>query len=680
MMREAFSVGIVLVAKDMYSSFVAKAQRDITRLGQVSKVQADEFSRSLAKWQKFGAVGLGITAVSSKVAGVFEDMVRQAGQSESSISRAFISMGGSAGMSREKLALFFSQQQTQWGNMTEEVSGALVSARGRLGDTQKGLDAVSAATVLSAARNVDLGESVDLVTRMYGLFGGGITSANTTQGKMVVTATELGVALQALGGDTAALSELLNVLGVRGSGAGQSMETVLAIAGQLGAVGMGGRTSLAIIAMLDKLSEQRLGLGGQFGTEFPKTAATGSLLSFLEDLRDRFAKLGVTNHQTQVDMLSASDAFGNGGAAVGYLIDNLDKLKAGYANLAKADPAEQARMAAEQLNTWAGMQKVLNGRIAETKEMLGSGAVPIVKAFNQALGGALLIVGKSQGFDRLLTGVTAVVGLSAEVGKIAGPLMTGVSALQLWNLNQNLAAALTAKTTATVQAQQLSMLGLKGGLTGVVGLMGEIAAIGGTFLLGWNIGRAIGELTGLDDALQKFLGHLFHGNVELTKGQEEKVQAITSAIRAGHAASVPAADMTMYLRYQREISKYGEDEAQFSARMQRSGIPQAALTGAGFSLGTSPVKAGALAAVPNMFASGGPVRRTGLALVHAGEYVLPRHDAAGGGAYHAPGSHITVNLPAFVATGHLDYDVRALARAIIRILPTELKAQARRYA
>jgi len=649
MMREAFTVGVVLMAKDMYSSFVAKAQRDITRLGQVSKVQADEFSRSLAKWQKFGAVGLGITAVSSKVAGVFEDMVRQAGQSESSISRAFISMGGSAGMSREKLALFFSQQQTQWGNMTEEVSGALVSARGRLGDTQKGLDAVSAATVLSAARNVDLGESVDLVTRMYGLFGGGITSANTTQGKFRVIASEVSTALKSAGGDTDELGSILGTFAVKAAGAGQSLETVLGLIAMLGASGAGPRFAMGMMQLFDKMSESRQNNPEQYAAWYPTTARTGNAIDFLTEIQKRLVALGATDARAQFDLLNSS--FGDAAPVISFLLTHMDQLtaKVKAQSLAGKDLTGVERQAADQMNTWDGVQKRLHGRVEEFKEMLGSGALPIVKSFDRAVGGMLQTMTGAPGiFKTFLAGGAGALGLGAEAGKVIGPGMTAISAIQLFSLNQKLAAALAAAGggVATGAAGAGVTGAASAGVAGIIGAAGGVAAFAGIII------AAIG-VAALQAAAAYTVGHWIRQKLGIPS-DAEVIRALTQPKSAG----------PQYPHW-----------THLGATAEPGFVGPPAPGALGSTLNLAPIMP-TVVPFSGSFASGGPVRRTGLALVHAGEHVLPR----GGGAYHAPGSHVTVNLPAFVATGSLDYDVRALARAIIRVLPTELKAQARRYA
>jgi len=700
MMNTAFTVGVVLMAKDLYSGVLAKAQRDITQLGKVSQVQADAFSQSLAKWQRVGVIGLGVTAASYKVAGVFEDLVREAGSAEAAVGKAFIQMGGRGGLTRDQLARVFSGIQTTWGIASEQTSAALGQAGGRLDDYAKGLGVVQVAATLSTARQMDLATSTDIITTLYKQFGKTITSVSTDQDKFRLIASEVSSALKSSGGDAGELGTILGTFAIKAAGAGQSLETVLGLIAMLGASGAGPRYAAGLMDLFGKMSEMRLSSPEGFAAMYPTAAKTGDILDFLGDLKKRFATLGVTDANDQLALLHG--VFEASDESVQFLLNNMDKLSGATDRMSAAgkDLTAVERQAEDQMGTWDGVQKRLTGRVHEFKEMLGTGALPVVKAFDKALGGALLTAGKSQGLDRLMSGFVAVVGLSAELGKVAGPVMTAVSALQLYNLNQRLAASLTATTTGTVQAQQLSMLGLKGGLTGVVGLMGEIAAIGGTFLLGWNIGRAIGELTGLDDALQKFLGHLFHGNVELTKGQEKTVEDVTAKLRAGKAASVSKEDMTTYLRYQREISKREENEGQFVRRMQRSGVPQGALVGAGFSLAPAAAdssKAGITAAVPNQFASGGPVGSTGLALVHEGEYVLPRSlvrkmgtvpraERSGGlspfssASGSAPHVSIRIESISVQGSGHLDYDVRALAKAIIRILPGELKAQARRYA
>jgi len=664
MMREAFTVGVVLIAKDMYSSFVAKAQRDITQLGRVSKVQADEFSRSLAKWQKFGAVGLGITAASAKIAGVFEDLVRTAGQQESSISRAFIQMGGSAGITREKLAGFFSEQTLKWGLLDNDISSAVSTAGGRLGDYSRGLDLVGVAATLSAARQMALATSTDIVATLYQQFGNTITGVNTEQDKFRMIASEVSTALKSAGGDTDELGSILGTFAVKAAGAGQSLETVLGLIAMLGASGAGPRFAMGMMQLFDKMSESRQNNPEQFAAWFPTTARTGNAIDFLTEIQQRLTALGATDAKAQFDLLNTS--FGEAAPAISFLLTHMDQLtaKVKAQTLAGKDLTGIERQAAEQMETWDGVQKRLHGRVEEFKEMLGSGALPIVKSFDRAIGGLLqTMTGAPSWVKTFLSGGVGLLGLGAEAGKVVGPGMTALSALQLFSLNQRLAAALAtagggaAAGAAGGLARGAAAGAASAGVSAVITAAGGVASLVAmcaaavvaqavTLTLSWLAGQALAKLLGiptLEDWLQK----------------------------KGAFASKPAAPQYPHWTHLGATAEPGfiGPPSPSSLIPHPSSFPK--------SLGFTPA-----------FASGGPVHRTGLALVHAGEYVLPKRGLSLRGALRDSQGLSPVLAPVNVriesisvqGSGHLDYDVRALARAIIRILPTELKAQARRYA
>lgn len=630
MMREAFSVGIVLMAKDMYSSFVAKAQRDITQLGRVSKVQADEFSRSLAKWQKFGAVGLGITAASAKIAGVFEDLVRTAGQQESSISRAFIQMGDSAGISREKLAGFFSEQKLRWGLLDEDISSAVSTAGGRLGDYSRGLDLVGVAATLSAARQMALAQSTDIVATLYQQFGNTITGVNTEQDKFRMIASEVSTALKSAGGDTDELGSILGTFAVKAAGAGQSLETVLGLIATLGASGAGPRFAMGFIQLFDKMAEWQLQRPEGFAAMYPTAAKTGDAIDFLTDIQSKLNSIGATDAKKQ--FLFLNEVFGEAAPAISFLLTHMDQLtaKVKAQSLAGKDLTGIERAAADQMETWDGVQKRLHGRVEEFKEMLGSGALPIVKSFDRAVGGMLqTMTGAPPWVRTILAGGVGVVGLGAEASKVVGPVMDAITAVGMMNLNRNLATAL--KAAGGGAATGAAGVGITGaasaGVSAVIGAAGGVAALIGIII------TAIG-ITAIQQATFFAVGQWIAGKLGITT----------------------------YSQWQEERNKRAAANAPGAGNFL---MPEVVVTA------ENPRTIGS---VPG-FASGGPVKRTGLAFVHQGEYVLPRHAAGSGGGVSIRIENITVS-----GTGHLDYDVRALARAIIRVLPGELKAQARRYA
>ena len=172
--------------------------------------------------------------------------------------RAFIAMGDSAGIARDGLRRWMSELKTTWGSTDEEISAAVRSAGGKLGDYKKGMDLVAISSQLAAAKGIDLAQSTDMVNQVFALFGGRISQASTDQGKFRVVASELNLALKAVGGNTDLLSTFLSTTGVRAAGAGQSLETVLAVLSQLGAVAPAADRASNSWASSDKLSEFRL--------------------------------------------------------------------------------------------------------------------------------------------------------------------------------------------------------------------------------------------------------------------------------------------------------------------------------------------------------------------------------------------------------------------------------------
>jgi hypothetical protein len=702
MMNTAFTVGVVLTAQNLYSGVIAKAQRDITMLGKVSQVQADAFSASLAKWQKVGAIGIGITAASYKVAGVFEGLVAEAGSAEAAVGKAFIQMGDQGGLTRDQLARAFSAIQTTWGIANEQTSAALGQAGGRLGDYAKGLGMVQVAATLSAARQMDLATSTDIVTTLFQQFGNTITGVSTDQDKFKVIASEVSTALRSAGGDTGELGAILGTFAIKAAGAGQSLETVLGLIATLGASGAGPRFAMGIMQLFDKMSEGRMANPAQFAEWYPTTARTGNAIDFLGEIQQRLVALGATDAKTQFDLLNAS--FGEAAPAISFLLTHMDQLtaKVNAQSAAGKDLTAVERQAEEQMGTWDGVQKRLTGRVGEFKEMLGSGALPVVKAFDKGVGSFLTtMTGAPQVFKTFLAGGVGLVGLAAEAGKIAGPGMTALATFGTYRQLAGIAKALRAAVSVGEESQYLTGPVLGGLQAGAAGA--RVAAGGGSLaaqssVAAGALGMGSGGLAAAAVVAAAALGVLALGVYAASQPGKERP--------AGEF--VPGGETQWQYEGLKPITpgKMLTPAQQYAQSYLGPGITPVPATGL---FGTGRSVRDIATSMPK-FAEGGPVGSTGLALVHEGEYVLPKRTVRDlfrssasrpqssvlspqssalpsvSGDYNAPGSRpsITVNLPSFQATGNLDYDSRAFARAVLRVLsrdlPTELKAQARRYA
>ena len=165
-MKTAFEVGIVLLARDMYSGVMAKAQRNLEVLRKQSQTAADDFEKSLAKWKKVGAIGLSITSVGVATTNFMKGALAQAGETESAIGRVLIDMGESANVSKEMIKKAFSEIKTTWGMTDAEISDSMRAAGGRFNDYARGITATSVASVLATARSIDLGSATNLLTTL----------------------------------------------------------------------------------------------------------------------------------------------------------------------------------------------------------------------------------------------------------------------------------------------------------------------------------------------------------------------------------------------------------------------------------------------------------------------------------------------------------------------------------
>ncbi|MCX7731627.1 MAG: phage tail tape measure protein [candidate division WOR-3 bacterium] len=502
-LEQAFTIGFVLSAKDLYSATFAKARRDLDILAQHSADRAAQFERNLKMGKTLMYIGGTMTAYGYLAARVFEDFIAKAGESETVITHALTTIGDQAGITRAELERHFSRIKTTWGETDEAVASALIETGGRLGDYRRALTALDPVAALARARNLDLATSASLLTTLIATYGDEFKNARTESERFGAAANVLSGLLKTLGADSSGLTSQLGNIMVKARGAGVSLSSVLSIVAAAGRAGARLRlTSGQLEQLLDTLLEMRK--YANFREVFPSYSRTGDFLDALSDLEHHLTKL-----PDQTAKLSyLRKLFGDNANTVLYFIETLKTLrdqKKTFEDLSNSgsETAQVFDDARKNMQTWSGVQKQFNAQILEFKEALGAGAIPMAEKFLKSLGDLTQLVQRDKFLRSIFIGGFTIAGLITELSKIAGPIITAVGLWRLYHVQQDLAilkqTQLNALTAANVPAAGAGarLLGAAG--AGAASTAGAIAA--GITLAplagyaGWKLGEATARYT-----------------------------------------------------------------------------------------------------------------------------------------------------------------------------------------
>jgi len=698
-MRTAFEVGVVLLAKDLYSKVVAKAERDLSVLRNVSQKSADEFTKSFNQAKKIGAIGLGITAAGVAITNYMKGAVEQAGETESAISRVLIDMGESANVSKEMIKKAFSEIKTTWGMTDGEISDSMRAAGGRFGDYAKGIEATSIAAVLATARSIDLGSATNMLTTTFMQFSDRMNKGLSDEEKMIGTGNVLSEVMKRLGGNWEGLNLYLGSTSIKAKSAGQSMETVLATAAILGKdavkLKMGGAAMDNILDTMTKLRSKSPGLLSLM----PNFRKNNDFIVFLEDMKGAMAKLGIKDAQQQLAFLSRY--FGSSADMVQYFISNLEDLKTQKKTLtdlsAQTDKGSQIfKDANEQTKNWEKSQMILNARLGELKEALATSLLPLTESFSKALGGLAKWLSENKLAAGILGVAGAIVGIGGAIATIAGPMVTLLGAFKMWRLQADLTriaqaglnreAILGGAPIGNINSQ---MKNLTGSTSGLVGTLSKVGVVATAAFAGWEIGTLLRQIPGLDEEVQKLIAHL-QGKEWISAEDENAILTRLTNIRAELKKGVRLPEETIKkfidFEWRLNVSKEGAHKTKeaFVAELKSLGISEEEIKRMFPSLLNKPSVAvisgasgGSATPIPQHQAGTARVNRTGLAIVHEGEEIRNKSMASRSNAEaNINLGGITINL---ISSGSTMIDAENIARLVMAKMDRRLKAEARRF-
>lgn len=311
---------------------------------------------------------------------------------------------------------------------------------------------------------------------------------------------------------------------------------------------------------------------GEAASGLKNLLAAGFGLPESVTLLERFKDSAAFGRQSALDfgqaVTSATEGIKNGNSI---LVDNAGVTKnlsqilveAGFSaqDLSRASSDVNVRMAlfngilkettpqlgdaARYLETAAGKQAKFNAEVTTAQQQIGKALQPALAATLQTLTPFVQAVGAS---------ADVLVPLGFAVGGVVAPLaaMRAASALgitSLGSLGSTMASTLSVfqgvRTFGDARAG-LQLVGEAAGLTtAALGPLGTAAAVAGAAFVGWQLGRAIDELTGLSGAVERATVRLF-GLSDAAQVAGAKQDVIDRAVRNGAASTITYAQAIEY--------------------------------------------------------------------------------------------------------------------------------------
>jgi len=184
--------------------------------------------------------------------------------------------------------------------------------------------------------------------------------------------------------------------------------------------------------------------------------------------------------------------------------------------------------------------------------------------------------------------------LAGAIGILATGVFVLRDAIRLRNvvLNRGTVSTIanttaTISNTASINANALSQTRSVGSIGKVAGALGKVGSIGAAAFIGWQIGRTINELTGLDEVLTDVFGNWFFNNAKAVKQGEDldaQIQSIVASQKKARDNRIavlgpkeePETDFQR-LKREKEIKKLKEEtlkieEAQFQFAFRRADV------------------------------------------------------------------------------------------------------------
>ena len=674
-MREAFTVGIVLAAKDMYSGVMAKAQRNLGILRKTSTKSADAFEKSMKRYQAITAVGATVSVVSGQISGKIQEMTTDVIDFSAAMGKLGTVVLGNLGKFKSHQAAMEEWRKTALNLSTRSLFSAtelindasyeLLSSGLTADEAMAMLESVSTAAIATVA---NLNSTSAIFGSIMNTFGKRWDMSAMEKGTRIMDVLAGGVKKFQWTGSV--LAEGLSYATASASTMNVRLEDTIAILGMLNSQGIkGSKAGTALDATFRELIKN----AKKFGISIED--ANGDLLpmpEILEKINNKLKGMGAVKKAAEIQKYFGEE----GGKAIKMLIKNSKELEENIKYLQKSGIA--AEMAAERMGTLSAEVKIQEHRWQNLRIELGTKAVPIMLSLKKGVLELVDVLGEIPHAKAFAGTTLGIIGMAAEIGKTIGPALTMVGVLGMWRTQAALAATAQAAlnkqmgigaATSGAHAAKMGIMGSKG--SALVGVLGRVAAVGAAAFIGWEIGTALREIEGLDEAVQNFFLHLTKGTTfEELEYEMNRMSSLTKKIRKDLALTEEEKKFFIKVKWQTE-KEAGVSYDDFIKTV-----------GGRLGLKEPEVRAyhaeaiGARQAFLGIFQTGTKrVGKTGLALVHEGEEIKSK--AMAGGGTTITNYFGDIILPQ-AAGGTTQMDARSYARALIQEINRAMKMEGKR--
>lgn len=719
-MREAFTVGVVLAAKDMYSGIVGKAQRDIQTLARTSKTEADKFQKSLATWQKVGAIGLGMTVAGATVSRFLEGVAQKGFQLSDALAEVKTVTRGNIG----EFANFDTAMEALRTRALELSSKSIFSATSILKEAtyellSSGLNATEAAALLPQITDTAMGTLSSLsaassaFTTIMLTFGKKWNLTPLEKGKRIADALSQTISLFKYRGDE--LAATLQYAVAAAEPMNISLEEMLATVGMLKNRGLeASRVGTAYAATLRELYDMQKKLG------IPITDSAGrlkSLADILILLKERYGDVLLPAEEYELRTKGLGE---EGVRAIKLLWGLGEELK--RQTKAVSETGAATRMATDIMSGYGAQMKAAQNRAENLQAELAEKLMPIMVEKQKIINSLISILDKIP-FGKTAAGFTLI---AAESAKVIGPVTSLIALYKIWQAQTALAAIAQATLNAQLGTTQalavgvgkaslfkflfgtaapagLASLATAGGILGGLYLMVRMlhkeseAAIQGIIKAtekGWGWAKKTIEKEPIEfktaEALETHIKELKATIAQL----EKELPKVPKVMKTTYEEMLKTAKTKLpVFETEYEARKMLEQKKKIEAVTERVETLSKPITPA---LPTIRIKKGTpltetqkalwfKGAKIEEYQKGGYITKPTLALLHPGEMVFPKQNiktqfiASTSPLPTSPIINIS-NTFNISSSGSVSFDAKTLARLVIKEMTKALKFDARRYA
>lgn len=471
----------------MYSRLFHKAETDLRRLRTTSATEAAKFEKNLRLGQTMVTAGATLTAGSYMVSRAFDGMKQSAIELDQAVADVSTVM-----TNLERRPEFLARAlETSSKSM---FNASQILREGAYNLLSAGLSEEEALAILPKVAQLAMGTFDDVA---------GATNNATTvmmsykaawrdmsaEEKAIRTTDALARAIQLFKFVGPQIGVTLQYAAAAAAAANVPLEDMLATIGTMKTAGLeASMAGTSYRMMLERLPEV------QKKTGVAVTDSVGRmrpLVDILGDLKKRYGEVLTVAELKELSKIFGTEAAGG----VKALLMNFDELVRQTENMNK--PGAALEMYTRRMAGAGAQMQALKNEYTEASAVLATKMLPLMRQKQE------LLIKAVRTMERLPVAKEALLGvdLVAELGKLAGPLITAIGLWKIYHTQQQIALALQAQLNATTAAGGAAGAVARTAGPSVLAMAGPIgaglAAGGGLAYGSWTVGQAIAKKLGI---------------------------------------------------------------------------------------------------------------------------------------------------------------------------------------